>query len=199
MDVSPISPYIYNTPTQVGGVAMPATVAPEIAAPAVSAPTEVEAPDGGVILQFSTGNVPKSGNYTSEGVPVEDSKRIQMDKARMKNESEPCQTCAERKYQDGSDDAGVSFKAATNIAPGAAASLVRAHEQEHVSREGSKARDKGLNAMSSVTIHTSICPECKKVYVSGGTTVTQVQADPSKVIDAYAKQMGKTASMLMGA
>lgn len=198
MDVSPISPYIYNTPTQVGGVAAPATVTPAIAVPAVSAPA-ADAPENGVVLQLNTGNVPKSGNYTAEGIPAEDSKRIQMNKARMKDESEPCQTCAERKYQDGSDDSGVSFKAATNIAPGVAASLVRAHEQEHVSREGSKAREKGLNATSSVTIHTSICPECKKVYVSGGTTVTQVQADPSKVIDAYAKQMGKTASMLMGA
>ena len=36
-----------------------------------------------------------------------------------------CQTCKERKYQDGSDDPGVSFKTPTQIAPEQAASVVR--------------------------------------------------------------------------
>lgn len=30
---------------------------------------------------------------------------------------EECQTCKNRKYQDGSNDPGVSFKAATHVAP----------------------------------------------------------------------------------
>ena len=88
-----------------------------------------------------------------------------------------CQTCKERKYQDGSDDPGVSFKTPTNIAPEAAASAVRGHEQEHVSREQSKAQREGREVVSqSVTIHTAICPECGKVYVSGGTTRTTTRA-----------------------
>ena len=43
-----------------------------------------------------------------------------------------CQTCKERKYQDGSDE-NVSFKSAQHISPEAAAARVRGHEQEHVS------------------------------------------------------------------
>lgn len=198
MDVSPITPNMYNTPTSVGGVGVPAVSKPEIIVPAVSAPSVADTPESGVVLQFSGGSEPKSGRYTTEGIPVEDSKRIKMEKARMKKEGEPCQACSERKYQDGSNDAGVSFKAATNIAPEAAASLVRAHEQQHVSHERANAHEKGLTAMSTVKIHTDICPECKKIYVSGGTTTTQFKADPSKVIDAYAKRLGKTASMLLG-
>ena len=52
-------------------------------------------------------------------------------------EDAECQTCKNRKYQDGSDDPGVSFKTATNVAPELAASAVRGHEQEHVVRERS--------------------------------------------------------------
>jgi len=51
-----------------------------------------------------------------------------------------CQTCEERKYQDESDDMGVSFQTATNIAPEQAASAVRGHENEHVVREQAKAQ-----------------------------------------------------------
>ena len=43
-----------------------------------------------------------------------------------------CETCKNRKYQDGSDEM-VSFKSAAHISPEASASRVRAHEQEHVS------------------------------------------------------------------
>ena len=91
-----------------------------------------------------------------------------------------CETCKNRKYQDGSDDPGVSYKTPTRIAPDAAASAVRGHEMEHVTREQSKARQEGRRVVSqSVTMHTDICPECGRVYVSGGTTrtVTKEQQD----------------------
>ena len=92
-----------------------------------------------------------------------------------------CQTCKERKYQDGSDDPGVSFKTPTNIAPEQAASAVRGHENEHVVREQAKAQREDRKVVSqSVTYHTSICPECGKVYVSGGTTRTVTKADNSQ-------------------
>ncbi len=98
-----------------------------------------------------------------------------------------CQTCKERKYQDGSNDPGVSFKTPTNIAPEAAASAVRGHEQEHVSREQSKAQRDGRDVVSqSVTIHTAICPECGRVYVSGGTTRTTTRAE--KAAQLYQQQ-----------
>lgn len=88
-----------------------------------------------------------------------------------------CQTCKERKYQDGSNDPGVSYKTPTNIDPSQAASSVRSHEQEHVTREQSKAQRDGREVVSqSVTLHTAICPECGKVYVSGGTTLTSTRA-----------------------
>ena len=74
---------------------------------------------------------------------------------------------------------GVSFQTPTRVAPEQAASAVRGHEQEHVVREQAKARREDRHVVSqSVTIHTDICPECGKVYVSGGTTRTVTAADP---------------------
>lgn len=88
-----------------------------------------------------------------------------------------CQTCKERKYQDESDDPGVSYQTPTNIAPEQAAAAVRGHEQEHVTREQAQAQRDGREVVSqSVTMHTAICPECGKVYVSGGTTRTTTRA-----------------------
>lgn len=90
-----------------------------------------------------------------------------------------CQTCEERKYQDGSDDMGVSFQTPTNVDPDLAASAVRGHEMEHVVRERAKATREDRKVVSqSVTYHTAICPECGKSYVSGGTTRTATKANP---------------------
>lgn len=92
-----------------------------------------------------------------------------------------CQTCKERKYQDGSDDPGVSFKTASHIDPDQAAAAVRGHEQEHVVREQAKAVREDREVVSqSVSIHTAICPECGRTYISGGTTrtVTRANSDP---------------------
>lgn len=89
--------------------------------------------------------------------------------------SEECQTCKNRKYQDGSDEM-VSFKSAAHISPQAAAGRVRAHEGEHVSNAYDKATQKnGTVVYASVSIHTSVCPECGKTYVSGGTTNTAIR------------------------
>ena len=89
-----------------------------------------------------------------------------------------CQTCERRKYQDGSDDPGVSFKSPTNISPEQAASAVRGHEQEHVVREQARAAREDRHVVSqSVTLHTDICPECGTAYVSGGVTRTVTAAD----------------------
>ena len=84
-----------------------------------------------------------------------------------------CQTCKERKYQDGSDDPGVSFKSPGHISPENSAAAVSAHEQEHVVNEQAEARNEGRKVVSqSVSIFTSVCPECGKTYVSGGETRT---------------------------
>lgn len=96
-------------------------------------------------------------------------------KAGRKSSPEECQTCKERKYQDGSNE-NVSFKSASHISPEAAASAVRSHEGEHVSNAYSKAAQKnGTVVSASVTIHTAICPECGRTYVSGGTTNTMIR------------------------
>ena len=45
-----------------------------------------------------------------------------------KSKTTECQTCKNRKYVDGSNEANVSFKNAAHISPEAASSAVRAHE-----------------------------------------------------------------------
>lgn len=93
----------------------------------------------------------------------------------IEDPAEECQTCKNRKYKDGSDEM-VSFKSAQHVSPERAASAVRAHEQEHVSNAYKKAaKDDGKVVSASVSIHTAICPECGRSYVSGGTTHTQIK------------------------
>lgn len=90
-----------------------------------------------------------------------------------------CETCERRKYQDGSDDMSVSYQTPTRISPEAAASAVRGHEMEHVAHEQARAQREDRKVVSqSVTLHTGICPECGKAYISGGTTRTVTKADP---------------------
>lgn len=101
-----------------------------------------------------------------------------------------CETCKNRKYQDGSDEM-VSFKSPAHVAPQAAGQAVRAHEQEHVGNAYKKAgMTDGEVVQASVRIFTSVCPECGRTYVSGGETTTQIKynSDPyaqaAKVQDA---------------
>lgn len=97
-------------------------------------------------------------------------------KAEQIPEKTECQTCANRKYMDGSNEADVSFKSASHVAPEAAASAVRSHEMMHVANAYQKAEeDNGKVISANVAIHTSICPECGRTYVSGGTTTTQIR------------------------
>lgn len=117
-----------------------------------------------------------------------------VDAAQKAAEDAECQTCKERKYQDGSDDAGVSFKTPTHISPDQAASAVKGHEREHVVRERAAAKREDRRVVSqSVTMHTSICPECGRVYVSGGTTRTTTASEPDTA-EAMQQQDGKNFS-----
>ena len=87
-----------------------------------------------------------------------------------------CETCRNRKYQDGSDEGNVSFKTASHVSPESAGARVRAHEGEHVSNAYKKAAQKnGKVVNASVSIHTSVCPECGRTYVSGGVTNTMIK------------------------
>ncbi|MCL2319096.1 MAG: hypothetical protein FWC45_03345 [Treponema sp.] len=84
-----------------------------------------------------------------------------------------CKTCGSRTYKDVSDDPSVSFQTPTHISPGQAAASVASHESEHAANEQVKADREGREIISqTVTLKTSICPECKRVYVSGGATYT---------------------------
>ena len=115
------------------------------------------------------------GRFVSGAERDKAEKKELNEKSGIKDPSEECQTCKNRKYQDGSDEM-VSFKTAQHVSPESAASAVRAHEQEHVSNAYKKAAtDNGKVVSASVSIHTAVCPECGRTYVSGGTTHTQIK------------------------
>lgn len=102
-------------------------------------------------------------------------------KDKKKFDTYECETCKNRKYQDGSDDPGVSFKTATKLSPEKAATAVRSHENEHVTREQAKAEREDRKVVSqNVSYHSAICPECGTVYVSGGTTRTVTKGEVEK-------------------
>ncbi|AEM74900.1 hypothetical protein [Caldicellulosiruptor acetigenus] len=102
-----------------------------------------------------------------------------------------CKTCKNRKYQDVSDDPGVSFKMPQHISPQFAASAVLAHEKQHVTRESEKAKQKGKEIVSSSILLTlSICPECGRVYVSGGSA--RVVSRESKTKDPFVENYNRT-------
>lgn len=134
-----------------------------------------------------------AGNYMNAGAVsgtkvngVDESKPVvnpgESEKVSPGRKSSPaeCQTCKERKYQDGSNEM-VSFKSAAHISPGSAASAVRSHEQEHVSNAYKKAAQKNGKVIScSVSIKTAICPECGRSYVAGGETSTAIKYSNEK-------------------
>ena len=105
--------------------------------------------------------------------------RKRLDKLKDKEDNGECETCKNRKYQDESDDPGVSFKSASKVSKGAAGAAVRGHEQEHVVRERAKAEREGREVVSqNVVIKTAICPECGDSYVAGGETTTVTRTKP---------------------
>lgn len=93
-----------------------------------------------------------------------------------KKPQEECQTCKNRKYVDGSDEANVSFKSAAHISPERAKAAVAAHEGQHVANAFKKAaQNNGQVLSASVRLKTAICPECGRSYISGGVTNTQIK------------------------
>lgn len=109
-------------------------------------------------------------------------------------EEAECETCENRKYQDGSDDPGVSFQAPAHIDADVAGSVVRGHEMEHVVREQAQAKLEEREVLrQSVILRNAICPECGRVYVSGGTTQTttaKVQKPQPEKEEDVAQQQG---------
>ncbi len=110
-----------------------------------------------------------------------------------------CETCKNRKYQDGSDEM-VSFKNPSHVSPEEAPSAVRGHEQEHVSNAFKKAAVKGGKVLqASVAIHTAVCPECGRTYVSGGTTTTQIMYPNEKNPYQQNRKSAEAANIFLGA
>lgn len=125
-------------------------------------------------------NYANSPKYPNNANAVNDAKQLSPDEIKKPGRAsspEECKTCKERKYQDESNETNVSFKNASRVAPEAAASAVRAHEGQHVANAYKKAaKDENAKVVSAnVSIHTAICPECGKTYVSGGTTRTAIK------------------------
>ena len=103
-----------------------------------------------------------------------------------------CQTCKNRKYQDGSDEM-VSYKGATHISPETSVSKVMAHEQEHVANAYEKAAKGGGKVLqASVQIKMAICPECGRAYSAGGCTTTKI----SYPKDPYSQNRKSAESMV---
>ena len=95
-----------------------------------------------------------------------------------------CQTCKNRRYQDGSNEM-VSFKSPGKIRPEEAYAKVMGHEQEHVANaraEGSKQNKELVSA--TVSLKTAICPECGRSYIAGVTTTTMMKTYSD---DSYGK------------
>lgn len=119
-------------------------------------------------------SIPQSGNTATTGVLRNPNESTIKAPGRKSSPAE-CETCKNRKYQDGSDEM-VSFKSAAHISPQASAGRVRAHEQEHVSNAYKDAsQNNGKVIRASVSLRTAICPECGRSYVAGGTTSTQIK------------------------
>jgi hypothetical protein len=109
-----------------------------------------------------------------------------------------CQTCKNRKYQDGSNE-NVSFKSASHISPEAAGIRVAAHEAEHVSNAYTKAAEENGQVVSaSVTLRTGVCPECGRVYVAGGETNTTIKY-PNETNPYQQERKSQDAADLTGA
>lgn len=123
----------------------------------------------------AVGNASDNGQESEERVIIRNPGESTKKQAGRKSSPAECETCKNRKYQDGSDE-DVSFKSPAHIDPNAAASRVRSHEQEHVSNAYKKAaQNNGKVVSCNVAIHTAVCPECGRTYVSGGTTSTQIR------------------------
>ncbi|MCR5215628.1 MAG: hypothetical protein K6C69_01665 [Lachnospiraceae bacterium] len=103
-----------------------------------------------------------------------------------------CETCKNRKYQDGSNEGDVSFKAPGHIAPNMSAATVMSHEQEHVANAYEKAaKGNGKVMQASVKLHTAVCPECGRSFVSGGLTTTVIKYNEESPYGKAFKSMDK--------
>jgi hypothetical protein len=154
----------------------------------------------GAYQQFGTygayGTSGASGQFNVSDGQSEDVSPARLRQLKRSGQVE-CETCKNRKYQDGSNESDVSFKSPGHISPSASASTVMAHEQQHVANAYEKEADKNAKVISaSVQIKTSVCPECGRSYVSDGQTNTMIKYTESNPYGREAKS--QDAASLIG-
>ena len=108
-----------------------------------------------------------SGNHSITSEKSNQAVSDQVKKTGKRSSPAECETCKNRKYQDGSDE---------HVSPSASGAAVRSHEAEHVKNAYSKAaKENGQVISAGVSIQTAVCPECGSVYTAGGETRTVVK------------------------
>lgn len=135
-----------------------------------------------------TQNTIKNNNVS--GVQKKETEKTKKDK------EYECKTCSERVYKDESHDGGVSFQAASNISMSNSGVAVASHENEHYTRENARAKEDGKVVLKNdVKIFYSKCPECGRMYASGGETETVIaskKADPNNDFNTRGESLDVT-------
>ena len=169
-------PYLYGSSANTGSVSALSANTSTGSASASSSANTAAASSNSASAAAGTQAADSASKASSDGKTVVNPGQSEIKQPGRKSSPSECQTCKNRKYQDGSNESNVSFKSAQHIDPASAYSEVSAHEGEHVSNAYNKAREgNGEVVQASVAIHTAICPECGRTYVSGGTTTTQIK------------------------
>lgn len=148
MTISPIMGISYYNYNPVAAYAGSSTTA---------APERGQTPDAGQTAAQAAPAPTEAAN----GAPAVIRNPGESTRKQVGKESSPaeCETCKNRKYQDGSDEGDVSFKAAAHIDPKASAARVMGHEREHVSNAYKKAAENNGKVMAcNVTLKTAVCP-----------------------------------------
>lgn len=128
-----------------------------------------------LMTPYSVGLGNQNARQAEESKPVVNPGESDKVSPGKKSSPAECQTCKNRKYQDGSNESDVSFKAPTHISPGSSTGAAMAHEQMHVSNAYEKAsKNNGKVLQASVQLKMAVCPECGRVYCAGGTTTTKI-------------------------
>lgn len=127
------------------------------------------------------GTIAQKIEYNSMGQIDEDNLSQGEIKALKRSGKIECETCKNRKYQDGSDDSTVSYQTPTNISASQSAGKVMAHEMEHYRHETAEARENNEEILSiSVSTRKAVCPECGASYTAGGETRVVKRKDLQK-------------------
>ena len=192
-------PYLYGSSANTGSVSALSANTSTGSASASSSANTAAASSNSASAAAGTQTADSTSKASSDGKTVVNPGQSEIKQPGRKSSPSECQTCKNRKYQDGSNESNVSFKSAQHIDPASAYSEVSAHEGEHVSNAYNKAREgNGEVVQASVAIHTAICPECGRTYVSGGTTTTQIKYPNESNPYQQSRKSSDAANQLLG-